>query len=187
MFHSGLTPHRDFYKGYWFKSTNSNWYFFYESYKKFTNNTTDRFYNTLDYELVDLVKLLHSKNIVTTPSCAGHSYDKTYYSNLYSNIVSEYALIRTSGLQLTNIENLEQTNYLNNNFYFPYNKEEFVDTMLEYGKIGILGLLGNFTYIKGIEGLDIKFDGVVTNFTVQRDNQYIWRYLYDEFYNIPKQ
>ena len=59
--------------------------------------------------------------------------------------------------------------------------------MLDYGKIGVLGLLGYFSYIKGIEGLDIKFDGLVTNFIVNKDNQYIWRYLYNEFYNIPKQ
>ena len=187
MFHSSLTPHKDFYKGYWFRSPNTNWYFFYESSKKFSNNTSEEFYNTLDYELIDLVKLLHSKNIITTPSCSGHSYDEIYYSRLYEEIQKDYSRIRSTGLQLTNIENLEQTNFHKPDFTFPYTKEEFVNIMLDYGKIGVLGLLGNFTYIKGIEGLSIKFDGLVTNFTVKKDNQYIWRYLYNEFYNIPKQ
>ena len=186
MFHSSLTPHRDFYKGYWFRSTNSNWYFFYECPKEFMISTSDEFYKTLDYELVDIVKLLHSKNIATTPSCSGHSFNTDYYSALYNTIQKEYSHIRSTGLQLTNVENLEQTNYLDSNFYFPYSKEKFVDIMLVYGKVGILGLLGNFSYIKGIEGLEIEFDGIVTNFTVSKNNQYIWRHLYNEFNDIPK-
>ena len=62
MFCSNLIPHTDFYKGYWFRSESCSWYHFYLTTRKFSNNTSQKFYNSVDKNLVELIKLLHFDN-----------------------------------------------------------------------------------------------------------------------------
>lgn len=186
MFCSNLIPHTDFYKGYWFKSENCSWYHFYLTTRKFSNNTSEKFYKSVDKNLVDLIKLLHSKNIITTPSCAGHDYSEEQYRILYKDIIEDYKKINSSGLKLTNIETEESTLYLNKKYHFPYLEDDFVRVMKEYGSTGVVGAVGNFTYIKDVHGLTVDFDGYVTNFVVTERNREIWEYLYNEFLSISK-
>lgn len=186
MFHRSLTSHFDFYKGYWYKSKTSKWYFFYETEREYSINTSEKFYSTLDDELVPIVELLHSKNIITTPSCAGHNYSEKYYRELYKEICHSVEQIKSRGLELVNIENDTTIIYRDDSFFFPYSETTFVRFMLEYGKVGVLGLLGDFSYIKDTHNLKVNYDGVVTNFLVEGNNDYVWAHLYSEFTHIPK-
>ena len=187
MFCTNLIPHTDFYKGYWYKSNSSNWYHFYSTTREFSNNTSEEFYETVDSQLVKLIKLLHSKGFTTTPSCSGHNYSTKHYTKLYREIQKEYKKINTSGLNLTNIETGTSTNFFDPNYIFPYTEKEFVNTMRTYGSTGVVGVMGNFSYISPVDGLTVKFDGYVTSFLTTKNNLNVWEYLYNEIYNIPKQ
>ena len=183
MLRSDLVNHLDFHKGYWFKSNISDWYYFKETNRPY--NIPKYFnYNLVDKDILSLVVLLHRNNIPTSPSCSGHNLDEFYFEDLYDKIKVEEHLIKTIGLNFKNIETEDTFFYQDKNYKFSYPKEAFIKLALPYCKQGILGVLGDFSYIDNIEGLTISRDGNITLFHAVKDNAKVWKDLESAFRSI---
>ena len=183
MIRADLVPHIDFHKGYWFKSNISDWYYFKEQKRPYT--IPEYFnYSLLDKELLSLIIFLHKKNIPTTPSCSGHFFPEEYFIELYQKIKIEEHLIRSVGLELKNIETQEIINFKDKNYRFTYPQRSFTKLAQPYSKQGILGVLGDFSYIKDIKGLDIQYIDGITLFLSQKNTDSIWKNLENSINSI---
>jgi hypothetical protein len=136
-----IIPHKDFHKGIWLRSNKSPWYFFYKIKRDYKIPGNDKFYDTVDENLYDIIKLLHSKNIPTTPSCSGHIVSPKYYSNLFDTIKLVKNDIEDGGVKLLDPESGDKYFYKNRNYRLPWDKDEFIDSMDKYQKIGVLGFV----------------------------------------------
>jgi len=58
---SDLIPHEKFHKGFWLKTEQCPWFFFYEAPREYKIPKNKNFYSTLDDDLKNLVIHLHSK------------------------------------------------------------------------------------------------------------------------------
>ena len=185
MIRADLVPHIDFHKGYWFKSNISDWYYFKEQKRPYI--IPEYFnYSLLDKELLSLVIFLHKKNIPTTPSCSGHFFPEEYFIELYQKIKIEEHLIRSVGLELKNIETQEIINFKDKNYRFTYPQRSFTKLAQPYSKQGILGVLGDFSYIHTIDGLTISRDGDITLFHALEGSSEVWLELENTFRSIWK-
>jgi hypothetical protein len=133
-----LIPHTGFHKGSWIKSA-SGWYYFIEeaSTPSIFTNLTD--YDTVDPQIVGIVKYLHSKGIATTPSCQGHFDDAKHYKKLYTKLRQDAEKIVTKGLSLSN-EALK-CKYGNKAYKLPWTESEFINKVLIYQTEGVVGFV----------------------------------------------
>jgi hypothetical protein len=136
-----LIPHEDFHKGLWLQTQKSPWYFFYETPRDYVIPRNKSFYKTVDPNLLDIVKFLHSKNIPTTPSCSGHIKPLLQYGTLFNTIKNVQNDIKNNGIELTNPETNRKFFYKNGNYDLPWNKENFISQMDDYQKKGVLGFV----------------------------------------------
>ena len=185
MIRADLVPHIDFHKGYWFKSNISDWYYFKEQKRPYT--IPEYFnYSLLDKELLSLIIFLHKKNIPTTPSCSGHFFPEEYFIELYQKIKIEEHLIKSTGLKLKNIETQEIINFQDENYRFIYPQRSFTKLAQPYSKQGILGVMGDFSYIDRIDGLSVSRDGDITLFHALEGSLEVWLELENAFRSIWK-
>jgi len=133
-------PHEDFHKGLWLKTKKCPWFFFYETPRNYELPKNNSFYKTVDDDLIELVKLFHSKNIPTTPSCSGHIETKDNNENLYDSLENLKSDMK-NGLIFSNPENNRKFYYTNKNFKLPWDKDEFLDEIRKYQKKGVLGFV----------------------------------------------
>ena len=183
MFRTDLVPHIDFHKGYWFKSNLSDWYYFKEQERPY--NIPEFFnYSLLDKDLLSLVIFLHKKNIPTTPSCSGHFLSEDYFTDLFQKIKIEEHLIRSVGLELKNIETQETIKFKDEKYTFVYPQRSFIKLAQPYSKQGILGVLGDFSYINSINNLNVLKDGDITLFHAVKDTKKVWNELLSVFISI---
>ena len=138
-----LIPHEDFHKGYWLKTNNCPWFFFYEAPRNYEIPKNKNFYNTLDDDLKPLVQFFHSKNIPTTPSCSGHIQDDEHYDKIYKSLRDTTKEIKSSGVELINPESNKKFFYQNSKYDLPISNEEFVEKLRDYQKKGVLGFVDN--------------------------------------------
>lgn len=158
-----LIPHRDFHKGFWLQTQKSPWYLFYQKPRKYFLPKDKSFYKTVDESLLPIVKLLHSKNIPTTPSCSGHIMSPKHYFDLYDTIESTIDFIQGDGVVLHNSETGKNFYYKNKNYILPWHKEEFVDLMDGYQKKGVIGFVDKYNVYDDIkDDLRSKRDGPIT-------------------------
>jgi hypothetical protein len=137
-----LIPHKDFHKGYWLNINEpSPWYYFFSTDRTYKISNDPNFYDTLDEDLVKPVMLLHSMGIVTTPSCAGHFYSPDYYLKIYRRLEENAAKIVTKGIILENPETGTKYYYRNIDYKLPWDSRSFVNKVLNYQKIGVLGFI----------------------------------------------
>lgn len=176
MFRSDLIPHNQFHTGYWYKSNLSNWYYFKEQSREFKINPSFD-YISVDKNLQNLVKLFHSKGIPTTPSCSGHSLPDEYFKDLYKTIKIQETIIRTIGLELTNVETNEKVRFKNENYKFLYSEELFLKLVQPYSKRGVLGVLGDFSYIDKVEDLEVEYLNGITLFSTKGYTEAVWKHL----------
>ena len=176
MFRSNLIPHNQFHKGYWYKSDISKWYYFKYQDREF--NIHPNFdYSLVDKDILSLVKLFHSKGIPTTPSCSGHELPIMYFKELYQGIIEEQNIINTSGLTLINSETGESCLFQDSNYKFEYTEQSFLQLIQPYSQAGVLGVLGDFSYIKDIKGLEVQYIDGITLFLSQNNTGSIWKNL----------
>jgi len=185
MFRSDLIPHLDFHKGYWFKSTSSNWYYFKELPRDYKLSPYFN-YTYIDDDLLGIVKYLHKNNIYTTPSCSGHNYTKEHFQMTYRSIKAEEKIIQTKGLPLINTETLQKEIFLDKNYTFKYTEEEFINLAVPYSSIGILGIQGDFSYLKDIVNLEITKDRDITLVKVINDNKNTWKSIESKLLSISR-
>jgi len=179
-----LIPHTNFHKGLWLQTQKSPWYFFYETPRKFSIPNNSNFYKTVDPQLVDTVKFLHSKNIPTTPSCSGHIKPMLQYGTLFNTIKRVQDDIQNGGIDLINPETNRKFFYKNSKYELPWNKMDFVSQMDDYQKKGVIGFVDKdniFDWLSKM--LPSKHDnGVTLIFTKSNnDNEIIknWRDVYN--------
>ena len=141
---SDLISHENFHQGIWLKSNGCPWYFFYETPRKYQIPSNDKFYKTLDDDLKNLVKFLHSKNIPTTPSCSGHIHSDNHYGRIYDSLKNTVGSIKSEGINLENTETGRKYFYKNPKYSLPYSRGEFIEELRDYQKIGVLGFVDKF-------------------------------------------
>lgn len=140
---SDLIPHEKFHKGFWLKTNQCPWFFFYETPREFSIPKNKNFYLTLDDDLKNLVKYFHSKKIPTTPSCSGHIENDNHYSNIYDSLLETSDEIRKGGIELVNPESNRKFYYHNPKYKIPMKKNDFVEGLRKYQKKGVLGFVDN--------------------------------------------
>jgi hypothetical protein len=133
---SDLIPHDQFHKGAWLRAA-SGWYYFFEYEQTYKIPTDSSFYDTIDPQILPIIKFLHSKEIPTTPSCEGHFYDEKHYKRLYNKLQKETYLIRIKGLTIKN-ESFK-CKYGNRHYTLPWTESEFIKKVLIYQTTGVLG------------------------------------------------
>lgn len=136
-----LIPHQDFHKGYWLKTNQCPWFFFYEMPREYKIPKNKNFYLTLDDDLKELVHFFHSKNIPTTPSCSGHIEDDEHYNEIYKSLVDTTNDIKTGGVELINPESNKKFYYQNPKYSIPMSNQSFVEQLRDYQKKGVLGFV----------------------------------------------
>lgn len=136
---SDLVPHTDFHKGLWLLSEHSPWFFFLKTPRNFIIPKKKSFYETVDEDLLEIVKYLHSKGIPTTPSCSGHIKNPKIYKEIYNSLIDTEKVIKKDGIYLNNPETQRKFFYKNPNYKISMEKEEFMDEIQEYQKKGVLG------------------------------------------------
>lgn len=180
-----LIPHTDFHKGIWVSSNNTPWYYFLKTNREFNIPNHHQFYNTVDENLLPIVKLLHKNGIVTTPSCAGHHESESHYSDLYDSLANNANLINKKGDILYDYENFKKYYYKNPDYRLPWPKDRFVDKIMEYQKNGVLGIVDpDQIFVNNLNNTNTKTDGDITLILTQsenpKDNKEIWYSIYNE-------
>jgi hypothetical protein len=79
---------------------------------------------TLDRELVSLVRALHRSGIPTWPSCAGHWWDPDQTRPIYSRLLTDATEIQQQGLWFTHTETGSYYQYRNQDYYVPWRSYE---------------------------------------------------------------
>lgn len=185
-----LIPHKYFHKGVWLSEKNTPWYYFMKTNRPFVIPTNKSFYNTLDNTLKPIVKLLHSNNIPTTPSCSGHFKPKDHFSDTYDYLKMNQKKINNSGVILKDDENGKHYFYKNKNYVLPWSKEDFLDKIENYQKKGVIGLVdnNNIGYELADEDYDVFNDNgitlIITNSKTPKENQKIWNNIFVKLKNI---
>ena len=77
-------------------------------------------------------------------------------------------------------------NFKDKNYRFIYPQRSFTKLAQPYSKQGILGVLGDFSYIHTIDGLTISRDGDITLFHALEGSSEVWLELENTFRSIWK-
>jgi hypothetical protein len=185
-----LVPHDSFHKGYWLNIDGpESWYYFFPTNRPYKIPSNDSFYNTLDNDLIKIVKLLHSNNIPTTPSCSGHFDSQDHYVKIYERLLNNASRINTGGVILNNPETGKRYLYKNRNYKLPWNLETFVDKSVDYQTKGVLGFVDpNGTYYNLVNSdFDCGHDNGITlvfeNSTSKQYKSSKWNELYEVMAN----
>ncbi len=186
---SDLIPHSDFHKGQWLRAK-SQWYYFYQTSKQteYRLPTSKTFYQTIDEQLLSIVKYLHGKGIATTPSCQGHFYTEDYYRELYHRLCVDAELINTTGITIQN--DIMEYLYVNNYYELPWTESEFLQQTQNYQINGVLGFIDPhqqyYHAIKDNQTDDIKItvDEPVTIIQTRSANNSIMISNWEIIYNI---
>lgn len=183
---SDLIPHNQFHKGQWLRSR-SQWYYFYQCERQYKLPTTEAFYQTIDEQLLPLVKYLHSKSIPTTPSCQGHFFTEDYYKELYRRLCIDAELINSSGLVMQN-DDMDFT-YINQQYKLPWIESEFLQQTQDYQTNGVLGFVDTYQQyyhaLKDNQTDDIRIlhDRPITIVQIRSANNSVmvdnWKAVYD--------
>jgi hypothetical protein len=176
-----LIPHHEFHKGIWLSNKQVPWYFFVKQDRDFKIPNNKNFYNSVDEDILPIVKKLHKNRIPTTPSCAGHFENEKYYSDVY-NLLKNFEKRINDEVVFHNEENDKRYRYRNKNFELPWDKSQFLDKILDYQKKGVLGFKDqNKTLFKnmGTDGFSKKHDNGITivfvNSETPKDCYYNWK------------
>ena len=187
-----LIPHEVFQKYDWYISEHSGWYFHKYSDNENIIASGNKFIESVDDLLKPVVTVLHDKQIRTTPSCSGHFYNRDEYVKVFFQLEMIEQLIKTTGVEFINIETGETL--------FTYNpeyerlqyvdQETFVDNVVEYAKVGILGLKDSSSYFfnkfkeASIQNIDLFQEGKYTFIKTTPKNFDECTYLWTEVLRI---
>lgn len=171
-----FTPHEEFHKFRWLKSSGGKWYYRLKDFKPCVLPKNQNFHQSLDPELQKVVSYLHGKKIPTTPSCSGHFHSPDQWAEKWEDLMSECKEIRGHGLKLTDPEDNFSTTLKDPAYNLPWSKKSFVERAAEHQKFGVLGLYdpGNFFAKKishaKIPNSQMKKDGALTLFLTSPRN-----------------
>jgi hypothetical protein len=188
---SDFIPHEKFHKGIWLSCKIVPWYFFLETNRNYKIPDNKSFYNTIDENLLPIVKKLHKNNIPTTPSCSGHFEDKEYYSDVFYLLDKFQNDVKEKHIILKDDETNKKYKYKNPKFELPWKKEEFLKKINDYQKKGVLGFIDkNDIFYNQLMGKDYKKikDGDVTIIIVEsetpKESSEKWNIVKNDINNI---
>lgn len=133
-------PHTKFHRASWYNEPGQCDWYWYAPRKSWKLNRDKNFYDSLDLQLVDIVKMLHARGMLTTPSCTGHVRDESYYSDIWNSLKQQESRIQKNGIQLVNPENNHAVQYKDSAYKLPWSEQKFVSTGMKHGPIGCLGV-----------------------------------------------
>lgn len=135
-----LIPHTDFHTGTWLRPVKRpQWYYFLD--KKSSNAITNKnFLKSIDRPLRSLVKWLHQRGIKTTPSCSGHHISERNLEKIFSGLEKDKEEIRNGGLMFEDVETGRLYFLRDKNYKLPWNKQKFLNEVIEYQQTGVIGL-----------------------------------------------
>jgi hypothetical protein len=165
-------PHTRFHHASWYNEPGQCDWYWYAPRKSWKLNRDESFYASLDSELKDIVKMIHSKGMLTTPSCAGHVRDKSYYSDIWKSLKQQESRIQKNGIQLVNPETQHSIQYKDPTYHVPWSEKHFVKIGSKHGKIGCLGIHpGKHANMlpKRVPGFITKQDGPFTIYLTKSD------------------
>mgnify|MGYP006266981551 CR=1 FL=1 len=132
-----------FHRVVWVQVDNGPWWYYTPQEVVYTLQTSKKFFDSVDKDIRNLVKFLHGRGYITTPSCAGHLRKPSHYAKVYSQLVKDQEKIRTEGVKITNVnQEVIQPSYQDSGYYIPWpSKEKFIKEALEEQTKGILGII----------------------------------------------
>lgn len=184
-----LIPHIVFHKGIWLSNKNVPWYFFLKTNRDYEIPNSSTFYESVDEYILPTIKKLHRYGIPTTPSCSGHFEDKKYYSEIYNQLKDFEGNLR-SGEILYDDENDRKFYYENKNYKLPWQKNDFLNKIIDYQKKGIIGFVDNNGEIyQRLKNPKYKkfFDNGITLILVEskgiNDMEKTWKLVHNDIFN----
>lgn len=189
-------PHESFHKFSWVKPQESEWYYSIERTTPIEIPKTRKFYDTLDDELREGVKILHRKGIPTTPSCAGHFNPDSFYNKIYKSLCTEEEEIRGKGIRMKDPETNKSYEYKDPNYRIPWDSNSFLEIAKEHGKKGIIGIVDPSSEIQRVlmespeRGCQITKNGNLTFYITSPKNEKelksSWEYFNESIKNFFK-
>jgi hypothetical protein len=135
-----LVPHHEWAIRRWFYA-NPIWYYHRRS-AQHEICAGGRFYQLVDPELRELCQVLNDAGIRTTPSCAGHSYPRSRFEQIWQELSREAPLIRTTGLVVKDSENDRPYLFHQSDYELPWpGFDAFYREAGAHQDIGYLGLI----------------------------------------------
>jgi hypothetical protein len=163
-------PHSKFHRASWYHEPDRcEWYWCGLPRTKWHLDQDDDFYSTLDKPLIGVVKYLHDRGLATTPSCAGHIQDKSFYESRWDSLKSQEQRAKTSGIKLYNPETEHELSYKNPDYKLPWPRDKFVDIGMKHGKYGCLGIVAGKHKMPNVPGFIIKKDGLFVIYITKSD------------------
>lgn len=138
-----LLPHKQFHKVQWLRVDDGPWWYYSPKQMIYRVEESKEFFEYVDEEIRNLVRFLHGRGYATTPSCAGHFYEREHFNNIYNLLKKQQDKIRNSSVVLTS-PNQETINprYQDPSYYIPWsNEEEFLGEVIRYQTKGVLGII----------------------------------------------
>lgn len=157
-------PHSRFHHTSWYREIGGArwyWYGIPRVYNRLPSSLD--FYETLDTELLGIVKKLHQYGIPTTPSCAGHISSSDFHQKIWDELKEQESRIRKNGIILEDPETNQKVEYKHKNFNLPWSKDEFVKIGRTHQKKGCLGVCPPQRYIN-------EFNIKIPGFLTKKDN-----------------
>lgn len=187
--YSNLIPHTMFHKGIWLSNENVPWYFFLKTDRDYVIPNSPTFYESVDEYILPIIKKLHNNGIPTTPSCAGHFENEDYYSEIY-DMLKNFESNLKNGEILHDDENDRQFYYENQNYKLPWNKDNFMNKIIDYQKNGVIGFVDNdgeiYNRLKN-NTYEKYFDDDITIIKIKPNNiddmEKSWKVIYKDISN----
>lgn len=137
---SDLIPHNRFHQGSWLAPVNKPCWYYFVKQENTNDISNERFIESVDSPLKELVTYLHEQGIKTTPSCSGHFRKLKDYKNVYDALESDLKHIRNGGLTLRDVETGKVILYSDHSYKLPWSQKDFLNEVMDYQHHGVIGI-----------------------------------------------
>lgn len=174
----GFIAHEFFHRYTWLlPETHDKWYYCIPRENKNFEISYQNFSKSVDKDLKELIEFLHSKNMATTPSCAGHFHKPSDYYKVYKFLKEDEEKIKNEGMFFFDYEKGKYYFVRDEEYKIPFQPDEFILDGIDYQKKGVIGITS-----KNKEDVDIlkelkhekfnkKIDGNIVIFTTKAENE----------------
>jgi len=174
----GFISHELFHRYTWLlPETHDKWYYYIPRQNKNFQISYQNFNKSVDKELKELVGYLQSKNIGTTPSCAGHFHKPSEYYKVYKLLQEDEQKIKDEGMFFFDYEKGKYYFVRDEEYKLPFQIDEFIIEGVEYQKKGVVGITSKdekkLEKIKDLQHdkFKKKIDGDVVIFLTKAENE----------------
>jgi len=156
----------------WFMSPYHKDWYYHLPRKKISKPKSDILNATLDPCLKKLAICLNLSGYTTLPSCSGHYYSREKCNKIYNKILKDSEEIKSSGLNLIDVESGKTFYFQDSEWELPWNKKVFFDIASgtkskPEGYIGFIVQKDSLDIINKFKKISEKMKGVNFNITKQ--------------------